>query len=220
MFRGHTGHYFRAGRDAVRAIVLAMLSAKKAQATRILDMPCGHGRVLRFLQSAFPEASLTACDIDREVVDFCAQTFGATAIYSSEDLDGVELKSTFDLIWVGSLFTHLDRHHWDALVRLLVPSLERNGLLVFTTHGRFAAMNLAAGFEYHPDPAIQRMLLDEYVATGFAYRPYELNTSYGVSLSSPRWIMSQLMSIDSLRLVSFTEMGWDDHQDVVCCQRA
>ena len=47
----------------------------------MLDFACGHGRVMRTLKAAFPDALLTACDIDRDGVDFCARTFGAAPVY-------------------------------------------------------------------------------------------------------------------------------------------
>src|SRR6476620_8602013 len=74
--------YFSAGRSAVACINLAMHAAQKSASdvTRILDLPCGHGRILRYLKAAFPEAEITACDIRRDAVDFCASTFGAVPV--------------------------------------------------------------------------------------------------------------------------------------------
>ena len=62
-----------------------------ADVKRILDLPCGHGRVLRYLSAAFPEAEITACDIMREGVDFCASTFGAIPVYSQDDPQQIPL---------------------------------------------------------------------------------------------------------------------------------
>ena len=89
-----------------------MLAAQKETATNILDLPSGYGRVMRFLKAEFPEAALTACDVIREGVDFCARTFGARAIYGKEDPSELELDERFDLIWCGSLLTHVDEENW------------------------------------------------------------------------------------------------------------
>ena len=95
---------------------------------RILDLPSGHGRALRYLQAEYPEADLTACDIIRGAVEFCAETFGATPVYGKEDPADIEL-GTYDLIWCGSLVTHVDAPRWDDFLDLFENALEPGGLL-------------------------------------------------------------------------------------------
>src|SRR5215207_8940972 len=131
----HPDAYFAVGESALRCVRLALQSAGKPSPARILDFPCGHGRVLRFLAAAFPDAQLTACDIDRDGVDFCTSTFQADGVYSHEVLEKVPLGDGFDLIWVGSLFTHLPQQRWGAFLTFLVERLASDGVLVFTTHG-------------------------------------------------------------------------------------
>lgn len=79
------GRYLMAGIVAVELIRRGMDAAGKERADVIVDLPCGHGRVMRVLRAAFPEARLIACDIDREGVDFCARTFAAEPVYSNSD---------------------------------------------------------------------------------------------------------------------------------------
>lgn len=85
-----------------------MSAAQRSEPSSILDFGCGYGRVLRVLRNEFPDARITACDVDRGAAEFCAQTFGATAVYSSTDPSEVRLGGKFDLIWVGAVFTHID----------------------------------------------------------------------------------------------------------------
>ena len=47
---------------------------------RILDMPCGHGRVTRVLRARFPDAAITVCDIDRDGAGFASDRFGARGV--------------------------------------------------------------------------------------------------------------------------------------------
>jgi len=84
-------YYFRCGRSAVECIqnALAIAAIPQPRIKRILDLPCGHGRVLRYLRAAFPEAEIAACDLLRDGVDFCSSTFGATAVYSSDEPDAI-----------------------------------------------------------------------------------------------------------------------------------
>src|SRR5204863_8296827 len=70
--------YFATSQWALQPIRLALLAARRDRVGRILDLPCGYGRVMRAIRAEFPEAHITACDIDPHAVDFCAETFGAT----------------------------------------------------------------------------------------------------------------------------------------------
>ena len=51
MWDGNEAHYRKVGESAVRCIKLALLAAQKPPATvrSVLDLPSGHGRVLRYL---------------------------------------------------------------------------------------------------------------------------------------------------------------------------
>ncbi|MAE77965.1 MAG: methyltransferase type 12 [Planctomycetes bacterium] len=212
-------HYASVGRSALRLIRLALLTAGHESVERILDLACGHGRVLRMLQAAFPDAELTACDVDRHGVDFCAATFGATPVYSTPELRAVRFDGTYDLIWAGSVLTHLPRSRWLEFSECALRALERGGVLVFTTHGRRAAMRARAGDCYLLDPGVIEGLLDEFESTGFASRDYPAQKGYGVSFASPDWVIRELLGLDALRLVGFAEGAWDEHQDVIAVQR-
>src|SRR5690349_8568241 len=102
MYGGDPERYFKVGQSAIDFIQPALRATGLPAPERILDLPCGHGRVLRFLKAVFPNAELVACDINRDGVDFCAETFGARPVYSVDDARRVELPGTFDLIWCGS----------------------------------------------------------------------------------------------------------------------
>ena len=114
-------------------------SRPKKKSERILDLPSGHGRVLRYLKAEYPDARLTACDIHPDAVDFCAQVLGATPIYGQAHPNEMEFQDKFDLIWCGSLLTHLDVPMWHEFLGLFESLLEVGGLLIFTTHGRSIA---------------------------------------------------------------------------------
>ena len=113
MFQDSRDHYFmvEAAQRHVEAI-LGIAGAPEPQ--RILDFPCGHGRVLRYLRAAYPLAEITACDLNRDGVEFCAERLGAVPVMSSEDPADIRLAGEFDLIWCGSLLTHLDSGRWPA----------------------------------------------------------------------------------------------------------
>lgn len=216
-------HYFSCGRSALECIRQALSSAaiEPDRIKRILDLPCGHGRVLRYLKAAFPEAEIVACDLLRDAVDFCSSTFGSTAVYSCEEPEAIPLnRGSFDLIWVGSLFTHVDALLWPRFLAVLRDSLCPGGVLVFTTHGRAAYRYMVGGREYGIEPRRRTMLSYRFERTGFSYANYSGSEShYGVALSHPAWVVGQLTALGGLRLVSLAEASWDHHQDVFACVR-
>ncbi len=215
MYNGDGAHYFNVGLSALRCVEEAVESAQLQTLEHALDLPCGHGRVLRFLAQRFPQAKFTASDLDRDGVDFCARTFGAAPVYSQTDLDALAFEARFDLIWCGSLITHLDAPQTRALLRLFARHLRPGGLMVFTAHGDFVARRLPGDdFDYMLTTAQVRSLSDSYTRTGFGYTDYAEQHGYGVSLTSPVWIREETRAIGGLREVYFRERAWDAHHDV------
>ena len=213
-------HYLNVGRSALRSVLLAMWGAGKNEFHQILDLPCGHGRVLRILKAAFPDAELTACDILRDGVDFCARMFGARPIYASAVADPALFDRTFDLIWCGSLLTHLDAPRWPEFLDLFQGLLCPGGVLVFTTHGRRVAEWMRVGRSNHglDEPSLAAVLSD-YERQGFGYSNYQAEAGYGISLTSPAWTCNQLVRIPGLRLRMYNEAAWDNHHDVIACTK-
>jgi SAM-dependent methyltransferase len=212
--------YFITGRNALKSIRLAMLESGKSSFESILDFGCGFGRVLRMLKAAFPEAQLTACDIRRDGVDFCATAFGAKPVYSSLDISEIDLQGPFDLIFCSSVFTHFNASQWAAFLPHFESLLMDRGLLLFTTQGRrtaelFRRRELQWGLT---EEGIQKMLSD-YDKTGFGFSNYSDNVDLmGISLSKPSWVFAQIEKLPSLRLVTFRELVLPK-QDTVGCIR-
>lgn len=227
MYEGVKEHYFGVGQSALRCIRLAMLASGKGSVGTILDMGCGHGRVMRTLRAAFPAARITACDVIREGVDFCARTFGAIPVYSCEALEDVRIEGPFDLVWCGSVLTHLRCDRVTRLLGLFASRLAPGGVLVFSTHGRLVVERLRRGAQlYGLEEPARRELLGQYDQDGFGYGDYpeSLRQSlglahYGISAASPAWICAQIERLPAVRLVTCLERAWDNHQDVFGCVR-
>jgi SAM-dependent methyltransferase/predicted O-methyltransferase YrrM len=221
MYTGDGGHYFSVGLSALGCIEESLAAAGSPTPQRILDMPCGHGRVLRFLRARYPGASAVACDIDEDGIAFCAERFGADPQRSSEDLASLDLPGPFDLIWCGSLVTHLDAHANAAMLALLARSLTPDGVAVVTTHGELVAERLRSGateaYQLAPDAA--REALAAYDASGFGYADYAWSPGYGISISSEAWAVETAAEA-GLRVVGFFPRAWDKHQDAVALVRS
>jgi SAM-dependent methyltransferase len=211
--------YFAIGASALKAILSGLSLAWTAQVTRILDLPCGHGRVARHFRAAFPGAEMFFCDLDREGAAFCSRAFRGTPVESRPELTEAPLPGGMDLIWVGSLFTHVDEARTARWLTYLASCLAPHGLLVATFHGLFAEKL----HETHPmiNEAGWQRVLSGYRATGFGYTPYtEFDLGdYGVSLASPAKIISLATAIPDTRVVAYVERGWANNHDVLMLTR-
>jgi SAM-dependent methyltransferase len=222
MFTGDQTHYFGVGKSALHGIETALLATGKPRNSirNILDLPCGHGRVMRFFKAAFPQAQITACDLNKGAVDFCAQTFAAQPVYSNVDVNRIPLHGKYDLIWSGSLLTHLRPEACAEFIRLFNTLVNPGGVIAFTLHGRWVERSLATNrYTYGLKSADVTALLKEYYETGFGYADYPGAAGYGISVSSPAYVLSQLIALPDLKLISYHEKGWDNHQDIVCLQK-
>jgi SAM-dependent methyltransferase len=216
-FRGE--HYLRVGLSALTCIEQALQASAahrgNAAVQSLLDLPCGHGRVLRFLRQRLPDARVVVMETDASGLAFCARSFGAVPVPSRADFDSLSLADRFDLIWCGSLLTHLPEAATLSLLRFLFRHLRDSGVCVFTTHGAFAAELLrTGGATYGLSPAAQRALVTQYEASGFGFAAYEGERDYGVSLTSPDRVRALAADAGAWREALFLQRGWDNHQDV------
>lgn len=222
-------HYFRVGQSAIKCIHSGLRAAgRQAEGVApfdvetILDLPCGQGRVLRYLRFEFPTAEITACDTDREGVDFCAEAFGAVPVYSCDAPEDIRIpRDYYDLVWVGSLFTHLELGMWKRFLSAFRSALKPGGVLVFTTHGRRAYEHMSTkAFHYGHDEKRLEVLARLYEAEGFGHVHYkEHDCYYGTSISRADWVVNRINEVDGLTLVQHVEHAWDNHRDVFTCRR-
>lgn len=211
--------YFDVGWSALKAVEAGLAEAGVAEVGRILDVPCGHGRVLRMLRARWPGAAVTACDLNREGVDFCVASFAARGVYSANPITDVDAGEDYDLVWVGSLLTHLDSSRWPEMLEWMRDRLRRGGVLVVTTHGSRAFANVEAGADYGLAGDDLARVVESYTATGFGYSPYPWDRDYGISMSRADFVSDTMAKINGLELVSVHQGAWADHHDVVTLQR-
>ncbi len=221
MYEGYPTYYFSSGYSALFCVRRALDKAASKSPKSILDFGCGHGRVLRSLTADFPHARLTAADVDAAGVNFCAKTFGAMPVYSDPDFSQLAFNTRFDLIWVGSVFTHLRSERWISLLGLFRSILTEDGLLIFSTHGSEVERRLREGQcrWYNLEAERVTKILRDYDKRGFGYSDYRKSRDYGVSLSSPEWVSPQIAEV-GFELVLYQKDGWDDCQDVWALQLA
>lgn len=216
-------HYIAVGRSAMENLEAALAAAGKTwgKIGACLDMASGYGRVLRLLQTKIDPRRITACDIEEEAVAFLAAEFGVRPIVSEKDLSRLAFPQTYDLIWVGSLFTHLDPPVGLALLETLARALNPRGVLAFSTQGASCLEQIKFyGWMFVP---LEGMYREKVAGEGVAYAPYyaQNDPSYGITI----WRRDHLESVmsakfkDVLSQVYFAERGWDKHQDVWAFQK-
>jgi SAM-dependent methyltransferase len=210
-------HYMHVGRSAIAIIVSAMVITGKTTFQTVLDLPCGGGRVTRHLRVFLPEADLFVGDMDQNKRRFVAGTFSVLTFDAPINFDGMPLRQ-FDLIFVGSLVTHFDERLFRRSLNWFISALMPDGILVLTTHGR--RHNYLERAKHHlVEPARWEAVDRNYERSGFGFTPYSHSADYGVSLTAPSWIMRLVETDPSIRIVSFQEGGWANHQDVLVLQK-
>jgi SAM-dependent methyltransferase len=207
---GQHQQYLSVGISALKVISEGMLLARKTSFRNVLDVPCGYGRVTRHLVKFFPDSEIFVSEIDKAKQKFCAATFGAHEIDLSPDLAGAPARH-FDLIFVGSLLTHLNARLSVGALHYLLKALSESGLLIFTTSGRHGTA--VAGVAEHLEPRT----LHSFLHKGFGY---EGSPTYGDSRMAPSWVLRALESTPDARVLGHKEQGWAGLQDVFVVEKA
>lgn len=201
-------HYQLVGENGWQCISECLQAAHVTPRTA-LDLPCGYGRVLRYIVQHVPE--VTASDVIGEAVRFCAQEFHVRPVMSTNNLAFLRLPDHYDLIWVGSLVTHLAPANVGLLLDALSEALTPGGLLVFTTMPEPHRDHLS---EYGP-PVIHTLpaIRDALDREGQYFEPRT-----ELAFHSAAWV-KRMMQDRPLQPVGHLPRGWDDHQDVWAFQK-
>ena len=205
-------HYSDVGRQALSLVLRSMALCGTESVGSLLDLPCGYGRVLRHLVTAFPAAVAYAGEIGGAKTAFCAEQLGAVPVQSSTDLASVHFDRTFDLVWSGSLLTHLPQPAFVDALDLFSRSLAPGGIALVTVHGRNAQVMHRGDGDFDP-VRLDRAVL-HYESDGFGYVDYDGVDGYGISMVRPSVVVAHVERDPSLSLRAYVDRGWDDRQDV------
>lgn len=209
------------GRSAIAAIDLGLRTAGRSRNSvrRILDYPCGFGRIARWLSAAFPNADLLGVDADPKAVASIRDFLGIRAQHADLTLSQ-ELGEEFDLIWMGSLITHLPETETlkvlSYLRRHLVKSgpLAKGGVFVGTMHGELVVSRIRSRERLYglQEPEAESFLTT-YDVTGYGFGAYSHSSNYGISAwTDDKGI--ELLRRSQLKLLGYYPKLWHNHQDV------
>jgi SAM-dependent methyltransferase len=186
-------NYFERGADAIRLMVGELVRGLRKVPRTILDFPCGTGQVTRHLRAFFPNSRVCAWDLDDQHLNFCVNELGAEAIRSKKNFDELDFGLQFDLIFCGTLFSHLRENLLPPALRLLSRSLTEEGIAIVTLSGRHSENEIRSKFDER--------------------------TSHVTTLVRPHGIVKLAEEDEQTRILGFAERGWDDDQDVLVIGR-
>lgn len=122
-----------------------------AQGGRILELGCAAGRMIRHLKRFTSSCEIWGVDISAWLVNWCnvnlSPPFHFATTTTIPHLPFAD--DYFDLIYTGSVFTHIDdlADAWLLEIRRL---LKPNGLAYITIHDRHTIDLVNAGYHYDP----------------------------------------------------------------------
>lgn len=100
----------------------------------ILDFASGYGRVTRFLAGYYKPGQVYTSDIKPAAVDYQVERMGVKGFYSDYDPFSLKVNEKFEVIFVGSLFSHLNRDLYKNWLIQLLAMVEPRGLIIFSVH--------------------------------------------------------------------------------------
>jgi SAM-dependent methyltransferase len=207
------GDYTFVGMSGLDVVISVLGVAPTQMVESILDFGCGHGRVGRYLRAFFPGADMTFADVDPSCAQFCAGTFNGTALTTQPDFSLLSFPGKYDLIWLGSVFTHIDYNRMKVLFDKLFGALKRDGVLIGTFRGEQMYRT------YLRSPAVAKRdadLIQEYEAKGVAHKTYPNGKDdWGLSLVKPQKLMELGSRSPEARMISYAEVAWANAHDVV-----
>ncbi|MDX5405378.1 MAG: class I SAM-dependent methyltransferase [Bacteroidota bacterium] len=202
--------YLKTGYEIARDIS-SIANEKGVEAKSFLDFGAGYGRVSRFFPFTLPGARIWVSEIKPQSLDFLKDRFAFSPILHSEAPDSLVLPEKMDIIFAGSVFTHLPKALFEPWLDTLLNGLEDNGILIFSTHNKLDYPEAKGDFHFTESSEDTFMVEVE--------DRLEDAKKYGVTYVSDRYIRDLLNSKDQISWES-RRLAFGKTQDLVICQRA
>jgi SAM-dependent methyltransferase len=177
-----------------------------------LDFGCGCGRLLLGLRDRADKMEITGCDVDSRAIRWCQENIEyAKSVVLDELPPSPFERDEFDLIWCGSVFTHLDKEHQDQWLNELQRILKPGGILIATLHG-----------PHTWESRLPKWTIAKLKEAGIIFA--RTNADFGVH---PGWYQVAWHTEDYIRdhwetfftIRSYIPRGSDNNQDVVVAQK-
>lgn len=174
---GHVGEdealwwYFKSGLMSFETIqkIVAASQRRFEDVGSFLDFACGYGRVSRFLVQVMDPQKIWVSDIYQDAVRFQERCFGVNGFFSRTEPSEVRFPGKFEIVYVGSLFSHLPAARFEEWLIRLYGLLEDEGVLILSTHSEKAippGVPFAEdGFTFIPFSESRSLSKEEYGST-------------------------------------------------------
>jgi SAM-dependent methyltransferase len=179
---------------ATMARILTEAGAELDALTAVLDFGCAAARMLRFCGRYFPAAEAWGVDLKAEHIEWCHRYLSPPfrfALTTSQPHLPFEDRS-FDLIYCGSVFTHIGDLA-DAWFLELLRLLRSGGYLYLTIHDEYSAEVLLRDFPQRDLTRALRRLDGETSVLTAPYLSFSVNVEpraevfYNCDLITQRW---------------------------------
>lgn len=128
--------YYSIGLNGLNTIRRVLSSAKGNDqiSGKILDFAGGYGRVTRFLSGYYGKDNIHCSDVKQDAVQFQVKNFGVTGHLSYFNPDDFLIHDKYEVIFAGSLFSHLNESLFVRWLEKLLKLLNSKGILIFSVH--------------------------------------------------------------------------------------
>lgn len=193
-------YYFADGDQSARRLddLIRQHHPAASRKLSLLEFASGYGRVSRHLRAMDDRYDVVACDIHPNAVAFLRDQIGVNAVSSCTDPRDFDAQGKFDVVFALSFFTHMPHRTFAAWIKALLAALADDGLLIFTTHGRIV-------YEGQSCPALEPE--GYWFAAGSEQQDISTD-EYGVSITTPFYVMEQIAHCPHAAVVLFREALW------------
>jgi hypothetical protein len=214
MFNKGLDVYQEKGISAAELILESLIASPVEEIKRVLDFGSGYGRVARHLRCLFPKAELSFCD--PEGAEFCSNRFNGTTIPPSASFCQLSLPQHYDLIWVGSVFTHLNWEDMSGLFSKLLSSTSNDGVLIASFSGAAALLKAACSDRYRLPNEQWLDICNQYheLGVGWVKTTSGYHPGWGRSLIKIGRILELGKTQDRAKLIMLSEGRWGGLQDI------
>jgi SAM-dependent methyltransferase len=170
----------------------------------LLEFASGYGCVSRHLSKMSLRYDLVACDIHPEAIDFLQDNLGVTGVLSRTSPRDFTQDRNFDVVFCLSFFSHMPDRTFGDWIAALFATLADDGLLIFTTHGRQAQIDVG----YPP------LKPDGFWFNAISEQKDLPTEDYGTMVATPFYVMEQIARCPNAAVMFFQEAFWWGKQDL------